>query len=148
MISSQDRNLRGAQRILQEGRHLEQGGTASGPEGVHCDQGGVQKAVAGHSCGGQEHYPGISLPDGAQQLRHYVCDAVTVGKGVVEVHTVTKDVPCAHVRPATCAGNNKSDKDMFDVCTGLSIRVGRAPSKVDYCIESVTDIYKLLEKLI
>ncbi|XP_077509814.1 uncharacterized protein LOC144120898 [Amblyomma americanum] len=82
------------------------------------------------------------------RLKQLVGDAVIEGKGIVDVRTVSKDVPCAHIKPAMCAGDDVTDEDMFDVCTGLSIRVGRAPSKVDYYVESVTDIHRLLEELI
>lgn len=82
------------------------------------------------------------------RLRHHVGDAVIEGKGIVDVRSVSKDVPCLQVDPAMCAGDDVTDEDMFEVCKGLSIRVGRVPSKADYYVDGVADIHSLLEELI
>ncbi|XP_075541569.1 uncharacterized protein LOC142575798 isoform X1 [Dermacentor variabilis] len=83
-----------------------------------------------------------------ERLRRHVGDAVIEGNMIIDVRTVSKDVACLKVNPAVCAGDDVTDEDMFDVCNGLSIRVGRAPSKADYYVDSVADIHSLLEELI
>ncbi|XP_064471702.1 uncharacterized protein LOC135385972 isoform X4 [Ornithodoros turicata] len=83
-----------------------------------------------------------------ERLRLHVGDAVIQGNGIVDIRTVSKDVPCAKVGPAICAGDDVTDEDMFDACTGLSICVGKRPSKADCYVEKVGDILELLEELI
>ncbi|XP_050050517.2 uncharacterized protein [Dermacentor andersoni] len=83
-----------------------------------------------------------------ERLRRHVGDAVIEGNMIIDVRTVSKDMACLKVNPAVCAGDDVTDEDMFQVCNGLSIRVGKAPSKADYYVDSVADIHSLLEELI
>lgn len=95
-----------------------------------------------------QHVKNFDPREMVERLRHYVGDAVIEGNRIVDVRTISKDVPCCQVNPALCAGDDVTDEDMFDVCKGLSIRVGRAPSKADYYVDGVADIHSLLEELI
>lgn len=95
-----------------------------------------------------QHVKGFDPREMVERLRHLVGDAVIEGNRIVDVRSISKDVPCLQVNPAMCAGDDVTDEDMFEVCNGLSIRVGRSPSKADYFVDGVADIHSLLEELI
>lgn len=81
-------------------------------------------------------------------LKRIVGSAVVLGKGVIEVRSSSKYKITARIKPALTAGDDVVDEDMFEACSGTSIRVGEGETKADFYVETVPDFLLLIEQLI
>jgi len=81
-------------------------------------------------------------------LRRTVNKNVLLGKGVIEVRSASKDKITRDLQPALCAGDDRTDEDMFEECSGINIRVGKGKTKAEYYVETVPDFLSLLKKIV
>src|SRR5690606_25559785 len=81
-------------------------------------------------------------------LRKLVGDSVYLGKGSVEVRSGSKDIVSQKVAPVLCAGDDRTDEDMYKFCTGISIKVGDEPTTADCCVKDSEEMVKLMEYLL
>lgn len=82
------------------------------------------------------------------QLRRIAGKNLISGKCVLEVKSSSKDKICDLVNPDFVFGDDVTDEDMFKVCKGVSIRIGKGHTYADSYVETHEDCLNILENFI
>jgi trehalose-phosphatase len=104
------------------------------------------------TCGLCFHYRGVVGGFDSEKLYNLLKRVsgsnVVTGKDVIEVRSLSKDYVCNYLNPAICAGDDRTDEDMFEVSNKISIKIGKEESKANFYVEDVSDMLALMERLI